>query len=591
MKTPNIKLIYVAIVFAIMATFPLVASAQEVETNKITITETARVLHTYTGAATGAGLTASNWDTGLTPTNTSQTVFGWRDQVSPTEVTEYYTNIVTFADILVDARPEQNSYVTFSLPVANMASGMAKINVGDTMKFDRTANGNLNWTLEALDNSGTVIVSAGTPDANSRTYNMIFTTPYAVTNRAGGLINIHNGSGRTTIVQQLQMNVRNRNDGEYLISNTPQQVSNGAILRLENSGVFENNGIIRVLTTGNSVNGTSYSRLTFASAENYIYSAFEGNGKLVFEMRQWTRSHSPIAQATFSSTTHIITNGISHTIEGEGLMNPCNLINDGLVLANGANDRLEIRSDSMWNQNTSSLRSALKRIQNNADGRFVCSSTNGLLLGTDSALANRPSRFLNYGLMESRTGCFIAFRPNVTHSDNWQQVEPPVNILLSGTWAGGGAFRIPRPLQLDGNAVVSPGDLYADDGFGGAITNGTGVSTAGVLTFTNSLILSASTQVNVQLGSPSERGVTYDGIDVGGDFTLDGILNISDLGGRIHNGEYVIFKWPTTRNFTDKGLAIGTLPNGWKKAIVELDNLAGELRVIVPPQETLLIIK
>jgi len=215
----------------------------------------------------------------------------------------------------------------------------------------------------------------------------------------------------------------------------------------------------------------------------------------------------------------------------------------------------------------------------------------GLAIGNTDTTDGRPNAFENYGLLEARTGSFISFRKNTTQGQGTSTTIIPAVLVQSGTWAGGGEFRTLRPLQLDANAVLSPGDLYAEDALGNALTNGTGVSSIGLLTFTNALALSSSTTLAFQLcDAETGRGTGYDSIHVGGPLTLDGVLDISAPSGRIREGAYTLITCPPGE-LTDNGLELGSIPAGNGTPLVVVDAVAGTVSLFFPPRTTVLLIR
>ena len=166
---------------------------------------------------------------------------------------------------------------------------------------------------------------------------------------------------------------------------------------------------------------------------------------------------------------------------------------------------------------------------NTANGRFVAAGKAGLYLGANT---EKNSRFLNYGLLEARTGSFIGLRTGLTEQNNKGTVATSTATKQGGRWAGGGEFRIPRPLTLTENSVIAPGDLantLAEDGE--TVIYGTGESTCGTLTFTNSLTMNAGTVCEFQF----QKKDKFDSLHVGGTLKIDGTLKIV---GKPHGGTF-----------------------------------------------------
>ena len=97
---------------------------------------------------------------------------------------------------------------------------------------------------------------------------------------------------------------------------------------------------------------------------------------------------------------------------------------------------------------------------------------------------------------------------------------------------------------------------------GGVLGAGGSAGAAGTLTIDGSLGLSGGSVLDYQLGQANTVGGTFnDLIEVGGELTLDGTLNVSETaGGSFGAGIYRLIDY--TGDLTDNGLAIGTVPGG-----------------------------
>ncbi|MEE4453135.1 autotransporter-associated beta strand repeat-containing protein [Novosphingobium resinovorum] len=119
-------------------------------------------------------------------------------------------------------------------------------------------------------------------------------------------------------------------------------------------------------------------------------------------------------------------------------------------------------------------------------------------------------------------------------------------LALTGQWAG--AAEVGNGAALGGTGSVA-GVLTV-----GAGTIAPGSGGIGTLT-TGGLVLSSNSVLAYDLGTPG----TGDRIQVNGDLTLDGTLNVADVGG-FGEGVYRLIDY--TGALTDNGLALGTVPNG-----------------------------
>jgi len=133
-----------------------------------------------------------------------------------------------------------------------------------------------------------------------------------------------------------------------------------------------------------------------------------------------------------------------------------------------------------------------------------------------------------------------------------------VNVT-GGTLGGSGT--------LSGNVAVT----------GGAIAPG---NSPGTLTIGGDLALAAGSSLDFQLGSPSgTAGTDSDLIDVGGNLTLDGTLNVADAGG-FGAGLYRLINYGGT--LTDNGLDIGAAPAGYNSTNLTVQTAtAGQVNLLV----------
>jgi autotransporter-associated beta strand protein len=149
------------------------------------------------------------------------------------------------------------------------------------------------------------------------------------------------------------------------------------------------------------------------------------------------------------------------------------------------------------------------------------------------------------------------------------------NAYLGGTQVNSGT------LQLDGSVtgavnVASGATLSGSGSAAGVVTIADGAHLAaggaGAGTFTTGgLVLSSGSVLDMGLGAPNVAGVS-DRIQVNGNLTLDGTLNVTDLGG-FGVGVYRLIDY--TGALTDNGLVIGTLPAGANAPHINLQTSVG----------------
>jgi hypothetical protein len=112
-------------------------------------------------------------------------------------------------------------------------------------------------------------------------------------------------------------------------------------------------------------------------------------------------------------------------------------------------------------------------------------------------------------------------------------------LNIAGNAVLTGVGTINAVVNLANNAVWAPGNL------GG-----------GTQTVIGATVLNSATILDYQFGAPSGPA---DLVNITGDLTLDGTLNVTDLGG-FTNGTYTVFAY--TGNLVDNTLSVGTLPAG-----------------------------
>lgn len=125
-------------------------------------------------------------------------------------------------------------------------------------------------------------------------------------------------------------------------------------------------------------------------------------------------------------------------------------------------------------------------------------------------------------------------------------------LLVSGSLAG--AVNVANGGLLGGTGTIAGTVNVAN---GGTLAPGSSPGTLAV----GSLVLNSSSLLDYELGLPNEVGGTVnDWVNVSGNLTLDGSLNISNAGG-FGSGVYRLFDYGGT--LTDNGLVLASLPAGF----------------------------
>ncbi|MPZ38508.1 MAG: hypothetical protein GEU95_10635, partial [Rhizobiales bacterium] len=180
--------------------------------------------------------------------------------------------------------------------------------------------------------------------------------------------------------------------------------------------------------------------------------------------------------------------------------------------------------------------------------------TSGSIIGdvaNNGVLAFNRANNLSYGGTISGTG-------TLTKSGAGILTLTGANTYSGATTVQAGTLMVNG--TVGGAVIVAAGGTLG--GFG-AVAGVTTVASGGtlvgrqgeVLNFGSDLTLSSGSNVNVSLGRPETTGL----FNVAGNLTLDGQLNVTDLGG-FSVGVYRLFDYGGS--LTDNGLAIGTVPHG-----------------------------
>jgi len=129
-------------------------------------------------------------------------------------------------------------------------------------------------------------------------------------------------------------------------------------------------------------------------------------------------------------------------------------------------------------------------------------------------------------------------------------------------------------LTLNGGALGGSGTFHGDVTFGNASLNPG--NSPGTLTIGGNLTLGAATILNFELGEAGTvGGVNNDLVNVGGNLTLDGTLNVIAQP-TFGEGYYRLFNYGGS--LTDNGLNLGALPGGYSPTL--LTNIAGQVNIL-----------
>lgn len=129
-------------------------------------------------------------------------------------------------------------------------------------------------------------------------------------------------------------------------------------------------------------------------------------------------------------------------------------------------------------------------------------------------------------------------------------------------------------LTLNGGSLGGSGTFHGDVTFGNASLNPG--NSPGTLSIGGNLTLGAATILNFELGEAGTvGGVNNDLVNVGGNLTLDGTLNVIAQP-TFGEGYYRLFNYGGS--LTDNGLNLGALPGGYSPTL--LTNIAGQVNIL-----------
>jgi outer membrane autotransporter protein len=199
----------------------------------------------------------------------------------------------------------------------------------------------------------------------------------------------------------------------------------------------------------------------------------------------------------------------------------------------------------------------------------------------NSALVFNRSDAYGFGSLISGTGTFTQMGAGTTTLSGNNTYTGATRVAAGSLYINGdqtaasGMTTVESGATLGGSGTLG-GDVRVMDG--GTLAPGSSDGAAGTLAIRRSLLLSAGSILNYNLGQPDVVGGRYNDLTtVGGDLTLDGTLNVSTTaGGAFGAGVYRIISYSGVLN--DQGLELGTMPAGANTALQTSD--AGQVNLI-----------
>ncbi|RYD19856.1 MAG: hypothetical protein EOP88_17395, partial [Verrucomicrobiaceae bacterium] len=211
------------------------------------------------------------------------------------------------------------------------------------------------------------------------------------------------------------------------------------------------------------------------------------------------------------------------------------------------------------------------------------------------ALAGQTGSFLGMASNSNSASCTYTIGANNTDSTfagviaNGSASKPVAIVktgsgvlVLSGantytgtTTVNSGTLSVTGSLGTSATTIAANGRVGGTGTVGGAVTcQGTLAPGApsGILSLSSGLVMSSTAVLEVEPGSTTER------LDVLGNLTLDGTVNVT-AGPGFGAGSHTLVKY--TGTLTNNGLNVGNLPAGYTAAVNTANT--GEIRLIVTP--------
>lgn len=430
-------------------------------------------------------------------------------------------------DVVIDNDPTQNTTVNFLVGEnTSYTNGTLIVDAGDSITYkinDSKGTSGHNWWMTSITNRGSFIIDGriGKNDQSAT----VHAEDAPLYNAQGAVLKIQNTIGGYRGSHYLRVPLDGSvNKGEIEISGGSARASNSQLNFLgAEGGVFLNEGTVLVRPSGTYTQSNVGSvGISFPGP-----TILRGNGSIWLDNDRKAPNGSVIAKLTGPGMTTPLVIGEGQTIKGDGLIDQFYLHNYGVIRSEGSNSVMKIQMTS-W-RNTECV------VTNEVSGCIIANSSRGILLNTrvPGDVGERPdwnARFINLGLLESRTGSQIRFCNGInttstkTGDGNLDRFDTDY-LELWGRIAGGGQFVTPRRIYIGDGARLMPGDL--------ANTDGTGESTCGTITFPRLVLrepaaipdseeTTSGAITEFQCRKP-EAG-KYDSVWVNGDATVAGTL-------------------------------------------------------------------